>query len=95
MAGLGTERVSLLLQLVRRLLVWRMRRDPPTAHCSSLALLPLPAHPSALPLACSRVASQYDGFFRADKAHNLIVRLRHNVIRAGLRRINLAYSRIR
>ena len=26
--------------------------------------------------------------------HNLIVRLRHNVIRAGLRRISLAYSRI-
>ena len=25
---------------------------------------------------------------------NLIVRLRHNVIRAGLRRISLAYSRI-
>ena len=32
--------------------------------------------------------------FRADRTHNLIVRLRHSVIRAGLRRISLAYSRI-
>ena len=32
--------------------------------------------------------------FKADKTANLIVRLRHNVIRTGLRRINLAYSRI-
>lgn len=29
-----------------------------------------------------------------DRTSNLIVRLRHNVIRAGLRRISLAYSRI-
>ena len=32
--------------------------------------------------------------FRADRTQNVIVRLRHNVIRTGLRRINLAYSRI-
>lgn len=32
--------------------------------------------------------------FVADKTQNLIVRLQYNVIRAGLRRINLAYSRI-
>lgn len=32
--------------------------------------------------------------FAADKTHNLIVRLRHNVIRTGLRRINVSYSRI-
>ena len=32
--------------------------------------------------------------FAADKTANLIVRLQYNVIRAGLRRINLAYSRI-
>lgn len=29
-----------------------------------------------------------------DRVANLVVRLRHNVIRAGLRRINLAYWRI-
>eukprot|EP00951_Prasinocladus_malaysianus_P031741 scaffold305969_cov45-Prasinocladus_malaysianus.AAC.1 len=40
------------------------------------------------------VAEKYDGVFKADKTANLIVRLRHNVIRTGLRRINLAYSRI-
>ncbi len=32
--------------------------------------------------------------FRADRTHNLITRLHQNVIRIGLRRINLAYSRI-
>lgn len=42
----------------------------------------------------SAVASRHDATFRTDRTHNLIVRLRHNVIRAGLRRIALAYSRI-
>ncbi|KAK9819846.1 hypothetical protein WJX72_003182 [[Myrmecia] bisecta] len=42
----------------------------------------------------TQVAEKYEAVFEADKTHNLIVRLRHNVIRAGLRRINLAYSRI-
>lgn len=42
----------------------------------------------------STVAEKFKAVFIADKTHNLIVRLRHNVIRAGLRRINLAYSRI-
>jgi 26S proteasome regulatory subunit N3 len=32
--------------------------------------------------------------FRADKVFTLILRLRHNVIKAGVRRISLAYSRI-
>ncbi|KAG8461885.1 hypothetical protein KFE25_013904 [Diacronema lutheri] len=32
--------------------------------------------------------------FHADRTHTLIVRLRQNVIRAGLRNINLAYTRI-
>lgn len=40
------------------------------------------------------VAEKYQAVYAADKTHNLIVRLRHNVIRAGLRRINMAYSRI-
>lgn len=44
--------------------------------------------------AFARVAAEHDAQFRADRTHNLIVRLRHSVIRAGLRRISLAYSRI-
>ncbi|KAK9818845.1 hypothetical protein WJX81_007258 [Elliptochloris bilobata] len=40
------------------------------------------------------VAETHGGTFAADKTGNLVARLRHNVIRAGLRRINLAYSRI-
>lgn len=40
------------------------------------------------------VAKQYESVFRADGTSNLITRLHHNVIRTGLRRINLAYSRI-
>ena len=43
---------------------------------------------------CRRVAEAHGGTFAADKTANLVARLRHNVIRAGLRRINLAYSRI-
>ncbi|GMH40864.1 hypothetical protein BSKO_08768 [Bryopsis sp. KO-2023] len=40
------------------------------------------------------VAEQFHTDFRADKTHNLISRLHHNVLRTGLRRINLAYSKI-
>ena len=40
------------------------------------------------------MAEEHAEVFLADKTANLIVRLRHNVIRTGLRRINLAYSRI-
>ena len=48
-----------------------------------------------LPLAeCRRAAETNHKVFAEDKVSNLIVRLRHNVIRAGLRRISLAYSRI-
>ena len=42
----------------------------------------------------SAVAEEHAAVFRADRTQNVIVRLRHNVIRTGLRRINLAYSRI-
>ncbi|OAJ40169.1 hypothetical protein BDEG_23932 [Batrachochytrium dendrobatidis JEL423] len=38
--------------------------------------------------------STYGNVFRADKNLTLILRLRHNVIKAGVRRISLAYSRI-
>lgn len=41
-----------------------------------------------------RVAEQHAAAFATDGTANLIVRLRNNVIRAGLRRISLAYSRI-
>ncbi|XP_024366248.1 probable 26S proteasome non-ATPase regulatory subunit 3 isoform X2 [Physcomitrium patens] len=40
------------------------------------------------------VAEKSSSVFTADKCHNLIVRLRHNVIRTGLRNISIAYSRI-
>ena len=40
------------------------------------------------------MAEKHAAEFTADKTRNLIVRLQFNVIRAGLRRINLAYSRI-
>ena len=36
----------------------------------------------------------HNAVFATDKTLNLINRLRRNVIRTGLRRINLAYSRI-
>lgn len=37
---------------------------------------------------------KYESVFTSDKTLNLINRLRRNVIRTGLRRVNLAYSRI-
>jgi hypothetical protein len=40
------------------------------------------------------VADQHAATFTADRTQNLINRLRYNVIRAGLRRISIAYSRI-
>lgn len=41
-----------------------------------------------------RVADEYSKTFHTDRTHNLIVRLRHNVIRTGLRNISISYSRI-
>ena len=41
---------------------------------------------------CRDVAEKNAAEFTVDKTRNLIVRLQFNVIRAGLRRINLAYS---
>jgi len=40
------------------------------------------------------VVNQHAALFRADKTYTLIQRLRHNVIKTGLRKINLSYSRI-
>ncbi|XP_044490649.1 probable 26S proteasome non-ATPase regulatory subunit 3 [Mangifera indica] len=40
------------------------------------------------------VAEKFSGTFSLDRTHNLIVRLRHNVIRTGLRNISISYSRI-
>ncbi|KAJ8624780.1 hypothetical protein MRB53_033310 [Persea americana] len=40
------------------------------------------------------VAEKFSDTFNVDRTHNLIVRLRHNVIRTGLRNISISYSRI-
>lgn len=40
------------------------------------------------------VAEKNSSTFHTDRIHNLIVRLRHNVIRTGLRNISISYSRI-
>ncbi|KAF6163751.1 hypothetical protein GIB67_008585 [Kingdonia uniflora] len=40
------------------------------------------------------VADKFAETFNSDGTHNLIVRLRHNVIRTGLRNISISYSRI-
>jgi 26S proteasome regulatory subunit N3 len=41
-----------------------------------------------------QVAEKNNPTFSVDKTQNLIVRLRHNVIRTGLRNISISYSRI-
>lgn len=43
---------------------------------------------------CRSASEKFAGAFRSDRVTNLITRLQYNVIRTGLRRINLAYSRI-
>ncbi|EFJ52858.1 26S proteasome regulatory complex [Volvox carteri f. nagariensis] len=45
-------------------------------------------------LAFKQVTERFSSVFLADRTHNLITRLHQNVIRIGLRRMNLAYSRI-
>lgn len=40
------------------------------------------------------VAEKFNSTFSSDRTNNLIVRLRHNVIRTGLRNISISYSRI-
>ncbi|KAH0457206.1 hypothetical protein IEQ34_015113 [Dendrobium chrysotoxum] len=40
------------------------------------------------------VAEKFSTTFSSDRTNNLIVRLRHNVIRTGLRNISISYSRI-
>ncbi|GAV77319.1 PCI domain-containing protein/Rpn3_C domain-containing protein [Cephalotus follicularis] len=40
------------------------------------------------------VAEKFSSTFNSDGIHSLIVRLRHNVIRTGLRNISISYSRI-
>ncbi|KAF5727802.1 26S proteasome non-ATPase regulatory subunit 3 [Tripterygium wilfordii] len=40
------------------------------------------------------VAERFSSTFNKDGTHNLTVRLRHNVIRTGLRNISISYSRI-
>jgi len=41
-----------------------------------------------------QVVQTHQNQFKADGIYSLIVRIRHNVIKTGLRRINLSYSRI-
>ncbi|KAI8070547.1 proteasome regulatory subunit C-terminal-domain-containing protein [Gilbertella persicaria] len=38
--------------------------------------------------------AQYDAVFKKDKTYTLILRLRHNVIKTGIRMISLSYSKI-
>jgi len=44
--------------------------------------------------AFTEISSKYEKIFVQDKMNTLIVRLRHNVIKTGLRRINVSYSKI-
>lgn len=42
----------------------------------------------------STVVAEYQETFKADKTHSLIQRLGHNVLKTGLRKISISYSRI-
>ena len=40
------------------------------------------------------MSQEYGQIFQTDRTYSLIVRLRHNVIKTGLKKINMAYSHI-
>ena len=42
----------------------------------------------------NQVLSQYGSKFQSEDTYTLIIRLRHNVIKTGVRMISLSYSRI-
>lgn len=42
----------------------------------------------------NEILEKYGDVFRTDKNYTLILRVRHNVIKAGVRRISVGYSRI-
>ncbi len=44
--------------------------------------------------AFSKVVSAYEGAFKADKNSSLVLRLKHNVVKTGLKKISVSYSRI-
>ena len=41
-----------------------------------------------------KVVAQYQGVFMADKNYSLVLRLKHTVIKFGLRKLNISYSKI-
>jgi 26S proteasome regulatory subunit N3 len=52
------------------------------------------AVPCALTLEVALVTQEFGETFKTDQTYSLIVRLRHNVIKTGLKKINMAYSHI-
>ena len=76
----------------------------PTATCSTFNLnyththVCMPAHTSAVRngdlVLFGEVLDKYGHQFQSEKTYTLIIRLRHNVIKTGIRIISLSYSRI-
>ena len=75
-----------------------------TATCSTFNLnyththVCMPAHTSAVRngdlVLFGEVLDKYGHQFQSEKTYTLIIRLRHNVIKTGIRIISLSYSRI-
>ena len=41
-----------------------------------------------------KIVTQYEQIFRQDKNYSLILRLRHTVLKFGLKKLNISYSKI-
>jgi 26S proteasome regulatory subunit N3 len=41
-----------------------------------------------------KILTQYEKIFRNDKNYSLILRLRHTVLKFGLKKLNISYSKI-
>ena len=73
---------------------------PPHTHLCAHACIPV--HTSTVTLAVrngdlvlfGEVLDKYGHQFQSEKTYTLIIRLRHNVIKTGIRIISLSYSRI-
>ena len=97
--GLGFQRDVLKLTIIVQLLQGEIpERTVFNAQEQRVSLLPYLQLTKAVragdPQAFEAVLEEYGDIFKADKNHSLVKRLGHNVVKIGLRKISISYSRI-
>jgi 26S proteasome regulatory subunit N3 len=97
--GLGFQRVVIKLTIIVQLLLGEIpERSVFNNESHRLSLLPYLELTKAVragdPTAFAAVVATYGNVFKTDKNHSLVMRLSHNVVKIGLRKISVSYSRI-